>query len=140
MKVIKSIERKLRRVSKNQFFRFILVGSICTLQNLVLLYFLTSILKWHYLLSTSFLGVTVNSFGYYLNKRFTFKSNKFGVRLLLYEFFKYHTVMLSSYLTILLLMYLLVDIFHIWYLLANLILTIVMTTYNFLFHRKWTFK
>lgn len=48
--------------------------------------------------------------------------------------------MASSLLTFSILMYLLVDVMHIWYLSAFILLTIGMTFYNFLSHKRWTFK
>jgi putative flippase GtrA len=40
----------------------------------------------------------------------------------------------------LLLMYLLVDVLHIWYLYANVIIAASMIIYNFLMHKNWSFK
>jgi putative flippase GtrA len=121
----------------SQFIKFVLVGSFCALQNIVLLYFFKDILGLHYQLSIIILGITVNSIGFYLNRRYTFakKNNRFWRDLI-----KYHTVMIASYFTVSLLMYVFVDLLHIWYLWAFIIVTIIMTVYNFFLHKKWTFK
>ena len=128
---------KLKTMAKSQVFKFLLIGGFCTLQNIVWLYFFTTILGFHYIVSTIILMITVNSLGFYLNRRFTFKKqgNNFWQ-----ELCKYHTVMISSCLTVLLFMYILVDILHFWYLYANILITVVMTFFNFFLHKKWTFK
>jgi putative flippase GtrA len=134
---MKSIVFKLNNLFKSQFFKFLLIGGFCTLQNIFWLYFLTTILKIHYIISMIILAIIVNSLGYYLNKKYTFqKTNGNFWRGLL----KYHFIMLSSFLTVLLLMYILVDILNFWYLYANIIITIGMTIYNFFLHKKLTFK
>ncbi|NCR42566.1 MAG: GtrA family protein [Microcystis aeruginosa W13-11] len=126
---------------KSGFFKFLLVGLFCTLQNVFWLYLLTTILKFHYLISTIILMITVNSLGFYLNKRYTFKTYKTRtIKAVFKELIKYHTVMLSSSLIILGLMYVFVDIFRIWYILSNLVISIGMSIYNFLIHKRWTFK
>ena len=53
---------------------------------------------------------------------------------------KYYSVMLSSYFLNLVIIYLLVDFVKIWYLYANILLIIVLTPYNYLLHRNWSFR
>ncbi len=132
-----SINLKIRQILSSKFFRFSVVGAFCNLLNLVSLYFFTTILNLHYILSTIISIVFLNSLGFYLNKRYTFKTNK---KYFWVELWKYHTVMFSSFLSILLLMYLLVDVLHIWYLYANVIIAASMIIYNFLMHKNWSFK
>jgi putative flippase GtrA len=118
-----------------------LVVLFCTIQNVFWLYLLTTILKFHYLVSTIILMITVNSLGFYLNKRYTFKTYKTRtIKSVFKELIKYHTVMLSSSLIVLGLMYVFVDIFRIWYIMSNLVISIGMSVYNFLIHKRWTFK
>jgi putative flippase GtrA len=127
----------LQKIKKNQFLRFCLVGGFCASQNILIIYLLTGLFKVHYIFSIFLQTVFVNSIGFYLNSRYTFNGNK---NEFWQELFKYHTVMLSSILTVSILMYVLVDILHIWYLYAFITLTIAMTIYNFIAHKKWTFK
>jgi putative flippase GtrA len=134
---INSDKFKIPNIISNKFLRFSLVGGFCALQNILILYFLTDILKLHYIFSTLAQMIFVNTIGFYLNKRYTFKTK---INRLWYELWKYHTVMFSSFLTVLVLMYLLVEVLHTWYLYAFIILTIGMTGCNFLMHKKWTFK
>jgi len=133
--------QRSKTLFKSGFFKFLLVGLFCTIQNVFWLYLLTTILKFHYLISTIILMITVNSLGFYLNKRYTFKTDKTRtIKSVFKELIKYHTVMLSSSLIILGLMYVFVDIFRIWYILSNLVISIGMSIYNFLIHTRWTFN
>jgi putative flippase GtrA len=133
--------QRSKTLFKSVFLEFLLVGLFCTLQNVFWLYLLTTILKFHYLVSTIILMITVNSLGFYLNKRYTFKTYKTRtIKSVFKELIKYHTVMLSSSLIVLGLMYVFVDIFRIWYIMSNLVISIGMSVYNFLIHKRWTFK
>lgn len=135
---MESIKLKVNKFISSKFYKFLVVGAFCTLQNIFWLYLLTTILKLHYILSIIILMITVNTLGFYLNRCYTFRkheNNNF-----LYELGKYHSVMLSNFFSVLILMYILVDIFKIWYLYANIIITIGMTLWNFFMHKKWTFK
>jgi putative flippase GtrA len=121
----------------NQFLRFFFIGGFCASLNILILYILTGILNLHYSFSILIQTLVVNSIGFYLNKKFTFKKNKDSFWR---EFLKYHTVMFSSFLLVLLLMFLFVDIFHVWYLFSFFIVSVIMISYNFISHKKWTFK
>lgn len=125
------------KILRTQFLRFCLIGAFCAFQNILILYILTSLFHFHYIFSIFLQVLYVNTLGFYLNRRYTFmlQSNQFWQELL-----KYQTVMISSFFTVSILMYFLVDILHIWYLYAFVILTIGMTLYNFFAHKKWTFK
>lgn len=122
---------------RNEFIKFCIVGAFCALQNILIIYLLTSILNFHYIFSILIQMLYVNTLGFYLNRHYTFsiKSGYFWQELV-----KYHTVMISSLFTVSVLMYLLVEVVKIWYLYAYIILTIGMTIYNFITHKKWTFK
>ncbi len=124
-------------VRRNEFIKFCIVGLFCALQNILILYCLTSILNFHYFFSIFLQMLYVNTLGFYLNRRYTFfiQSSRFWQ-----ELFRYHTVMISSFFTVSILMYLLVEVMHIWYLHAFILLTIGMTLYNFLVHKRWSFK
>jgi putative flippase GtrA len=128
---------KIHNIFHSKFFRYSSIGAFCACQNIAILYFFKSILNLHYIFATIIQMIFVNSIGFYLNRRYTFKTeiNNFWS-----ELWKYHTVMFSGFLTVLLLMYIFVDILNIWYLYAFIIVTIVMTIFNFLMHKKWTFK
>lgn len=129
----KVLDRSLR----NQFLRFFTVGGFCAFLNLIILYILTDLCKFHYLVSILIQNIFVNSIGFYLNRSFTFKKAKDNF---LQGLIKYHIVMVSSLIIVSFLMYLFVDIFHIWYMTAFIIVTVIMIAYNFISHKKWTFN
>lgn len=133
------LKLKFSKIKNNQFVRFLLIGGFCALQNIFWLYLLTSVLRIHYIISTIILMFIINTLGFYLNRKYTFKfqksKNNFWQAL-----FRYYTVILASSCAVLLLMYTLVDLLKIWYLYAHILITVLMTLYNFLIHKKWTFK
>jgi len=117
--------------------RFLLVGGLCYLLNLSLLYAATAILGLHYLVSAFLAFALVNSLGYLINRRYTFRqeSGLFWRGLL-----RYNLVTLSSCCWVLLLMYLLVSCLGMGYLTANIMISIGIAGYNFLLHTSWTFR
>lgn len=139
MKYIRShIRSKILDSSlRNQFLRFFIVGGFCASLNIIILYVLTDLCKFHYLVSILIQNIVVNSIGFYLNRAFTFKKKEDD---LLQGLIKYHIVMISSLVIVSFLMYLFVDIFHIWYMTAFIVITIIMIAYNFISHKKWTFN
>ena len=134
---MKSIKLNIHKILHNNFFRYSIIGAFCAFQNIAILYFLKSILNLHYIFATMIQMIFVNTIGFYLNRRYTFKTriNNFW-----HELWKYHSVMFYGFLMVLALMYLLVDIFNIWYLYAFIIVTVIMTLFNFIMHKNWTFK
>lgn len=117
--------------------KFLIVGGLCYLLNLLLLYALTGIAGLHYMVSAFLAFALVNMAGYAMNRHYTFKKadDPFWLGL-----WKYNLVMLSSCFWVLSLMYILVSWLGVWYLLANILITIGITGYNFLLHKRWTFQ
>ncbi|TRT62760.1 MULTISPECIES: GtrA family protein [unclassified Microcystis] len=132
--------RKLKSIMvivyEKQFSKFFSVGLVCTVFNYVGLYLLTSILGIYYLVSFCIVWLLGNLLGYWLNKKYTFKSPKSIVG----EIHKYYLVMLSSLLINLMIIYILVKYFQVWYLIASVLTTILGIFYNFILHKKWSFK
>jgi putative flippase GtrA len=135
-----SFKAKKKRAIINfnsQFIRFAIVGGFCAALNLISLYVLTSLLKINYMLSTLIALIGINFLGFYLNKYYTFETDKSRFW---QELWKYYSVMFSSFLLNLFFMYLLVDIFKMWYIYASITITIGFIIYNFLMHKNWSFK
>ena len=129
----------VNRLFRSSFFRFCLVGAFCAFQNILVLYLLTNYLKLHYVLSIFVQMFYVNTLGFYLNRKYTF-TGRIKIGSILGELIKYHGIMLSSSFAVAIAMYFLVDLFKVWYLSAYVILTVLMTIYNFFAHKKWTFN
>jgi putative flippase GtrA len=126
-----------RELIRKRFINFIIIGSFCSTFSLGCLYLLTTILNCHYMLSLTLTFIFGNFIGFCLNKYCNFRTQSF---FFLEELWKYYSVMLSSFLVGLLLMFIMVDYLKIWYIHANFIVIVGSTIYNFLMHYKWSFK
>lgn len=127
----------LRYVLNLRIFKFLGVGGFCAGLSLVILYLSTSVLGINYLISTIISIIVTNFIGFALNKCYTFQTHR---KLFWREMWKYYSVMLSSYFLNLVIIYLLVDFVKIWYLYANILLIVILTPYNYLMHRNWSFR
>lgn len=127
----------IRRIFGSQFLRFAIVGATCNLLAFASLYFFTEIIGLHYLLSLIVTWIYGNFVSFCLNKIYTFRT--LG-QYFWQELVKYYAATLSSFALNLLSMYCLVDIFHIWYMYAALIVTIGFLFLNFAIHKYWSFK
>ncbi|WP_155629043.1 GtrA family protein [Burkholderia stagnalis] len=119
-----------------RFLRFVLVGGLCTLLNLLTLWFVTTRIGWHYLVAVVISFLVVNGIGFALNKYFTFTR---ASRPKLREIRRYYAVMLGTLALNLSIMFLLVDVLGIHYLLASIVITVLFTLFNFVAHSGWTF-
>ncbi|WP_269507577.1 GtrA family protein [Burkholderia sp. IMCC1007] len=119
-----------------KFLRFVLVGGICTLLNLSTLWFVTTHLRWHYLIAVTISFFTVNGVGFVFNKYFTFtRISPPNFR----EIRRYYFVMSSSLALNLGIMFIMVDMLGINYLLSSVAITLLFMIFNFLTHLGWTF-
>lgn len=119
-----------------KFLKFCLVGALCTLLNLIMIWLLTYKLNQHYIISATISFFTINLFGFIINRHYTFKAQA-GART---QIAKYHIVMLGSFSGNLLLMTFLVELMRINILAASLCVTTVFLAINFLCHLNWTFS
>ncbi|TRT83989.1 MAG: GtrA family protein [Microcystis aeruginosa Ma_OC_H_19870700_S124] len=127
----------LRDIIDSKFIKFAFIGAFCTALNLGLLYLLTSIAKLNYIISTLIALIAINFIGFYLNKYYTFKTDQ---KRFLPELWKYYSVMLSSFILNLFFMFVLVQLFNMWYIYASLTITLGFLFYNFFMHKNWSFK
>lgn len=122
---------------QKEVLRFLCVGILCLSFNTVILVITIKIAKLQYLIATVIGFFFSNLLGFFLNKYFTFRALKTNIW---QEIYKYYSVMGSSFFVNLGLMAILVDIFKIDAIYASLIIAVIMTTYNYLLHKKWSFK
>lgn len=113
-----------------------MVGGLCFMVNLLVLYVATDIWGWHYLLSMLLSIAVANTLGWFLNRVWTFGSSS---STLLAEYIRYLTVNLSSFAFSLLSMAVLVTGVGVHYLVASALNAVVLTVFNFLAHRGWSF-
>lgn len=113
----------------SQFFKFAIVGIVSFALDYVILFVMTDVFKVYYLLS-SFISLSVSLLvNYWLSMKFVFqckeemsKHRKFSVFLLLSVI----GIVLTQYI-----MENLVERFHVYYMLAKVIATMVVTMWNF---------
>lgn len=121
----------------SRFLRFVLVGGLCALLNLLTLWFLTTWIGWHYLAATTISFFAINGVGFIFNKYFTFnKISRPNFR----EIQRYYFVMSGALALNLTAMFVMVSTFGINYLLSSILVTLIFTTFNFLAHLGWTFS
>ncbi|MGK7946886.1 MAG: GtrA family protein [Microcystaceae cyanobacterium] len=131
------LQEKIKTIINGKIFRFLVIGGFCAGLSLLIMYAFTDLFNLHHLISTVISIIVTNFIGFYLNKYYTFKTKR---KLFWREMWKYYSVMISSYLLNLMIMYLLVDIIDIWYLYATMIIIVLLTPYNFLLHKFWSFR
>lgn len=119
-----------------RLIRFVIVGGLCFVTNLAVLYGGTDLLGWHYLISMAVSIVVANTLGWLLNRLWTFWKSG---RPWWVEYARYMSVSFSSTLISLMLMVLGVSVIGIHYLLSSAIIALVMLLFNFIAHRDWSF-
>jgi putative flippase GtrA len=119
-----------------RWWRFLAVGGLCFLANLLVLYVGTELAGLHYLVSMLISILVANTLGWALNRQWTFASTSTDW---LPEYTRYLAVNLSSFFVSLGLMALLVSGAGIHYLLASAGIAVVLTAFNFIAHRGWSF-
>lgn len=119
------------------FIKYCIVGATGTFIDLAALYIFVEYLEFPVLLGAtfSFLLAVINNF--LLNKLWTFKNKSPNYRKL---FIKFLTVALVGLGLTLSSMHLLVNILGLWYMLAKMLSSGIVLTWNFLGNKLWTFK
>lgn len=131
------MQKRIETFLNSKILRFLIIGGFCAGLSLLIMYAFTDLFKLNYLISTVVSIVVTNFIGFYLNKYYTFKTKR---KLFWREMWKYYSVMISSYFLNLTIMYVLVDLINIWYLYATLIIIVILTPYNFILHKFWSFR
>lgn len=124
------------RSTMRKFVRFLGVGSLMMVLNMVMLYGMVDLLGWPYLLATTLAFFALNLPGYILNKAFTFK---LGRELLGKELTRYYLVMAVSLSLSLILMYLFVEIAGFNYLVASIFVSGMVAFLNFFGHSRYSY-
>lgn len=120
-----------------RFAAFVLVGGFCLGLNTLVLWWLTSVLGLHYLVSTLIAFFAITPLGFLLNKVLTFRTRREYARI---ELPRYFAAMAASLGANLALMVLLVSVLGVWYLLASLIVAVTLVCVNFLTSDRWSFR
>lgn len=119
-----------------KFIKYAVVGAIGTFTHLSILGFLVEVLHFSPIVSTTIGFIITVIISYYLNYRWTFNSTS------------KHTVTLPRYTAVSLIgfclntgiMFLTVNVFHLWYVIGQTIAVIMIPLSNFFLNSHWSFK
>lgn len=123
---------------KNILLRYLVAGVTAASTNIGLLYIFTDILRIHYLYSSILSFVIAISVSFTLQKFWTFNDKKIdGAH---YQFAGYMMVALLGILINTLSMYLMVELFNVWYILAQVITGVLIAIFNFFMYKFFIFN
>ena len=128
--------RKKGTRKRDQLWKYFLVGSLGTIVQLALLYVFVDLFKIQYLVSAAIVFLIAVSMTFFLNRSWTFHVHDKHEKMEYFEYVGIHTGVLVLNLVF---MYLLVDYFGLWYMLAQLIAIALLGGLNFLMQRRFTF-
>ena len=128
----------VKKESVRQFIKFAVVGVANTLINLCVLYILTDFFKVYYIISAVFAFVVAVTNSFILNKIWTFKENikDRAVK----KYWKFFLVSVCALLVNLFFLYLLTDVFKLYYILSQVIAIGISLWINFFGNKMWTFR
>ena len=123
-----------------QFFKFCVVGAIGTLINLAVLYSLVEwLFVWYILGAAISFGVVVTS-NYILNKIWTFHDKTKKTSAIFGSYIKFISISIIGLAINLIILYILVDYFHIWYIFSQIIAIGGATIWNYGGSKTWVFR
>jgi len=127
-------------MSKNnlQIIKFLAVGGLVAVFNLLFLYLFTEFFHFWYLISSIisyFMAVVLN---FTLQKFWVFENKNEGV--LSNQMFWYGLISIGYLLANTCLMYLFVDILHIQYLVSQTVITLILSLLNYFINRNFIFR
>jgi putative flippase GtrA len=119
-----------------KFLAYAIVGGVCALLNLAVLWLLTDGVGLHYLVSNMISFLALTPVGFVLQKLMTFRTPRAAAAV---EWPRYFATMGASFAASLGLMYVLVSLLGVWYLAANVVITLLVVAANFLVNLRWSF-
>ncbi len=119
------------------FFRYVLIGFFATLIDVSLLYILTEFFNIWYLYSASVSYLVAVVPHYVLNKYFNFKNKN---KRIFSQFSIFLIISLSGLLLTQIILYVLVELFNIWYMFSKGVAIVLVLFYHYNLNKKITFK
>lgn len=116
--------------------KYILVGVLGTFTHLTLLYLFVEFFQVSPLPASSIAFVWLVLQSYWLNRNWTFQSDRKHTSSLP----RYIVVSMVGFLSNLAIMYLMLNVGGLWYMAAQTVTIVVIPLINYLFHRYWTFS
>ena len=120
-----------------EFAKYVIVGVIVTAIDFILLYIFVEFFSMWYMLAATFSFIIALTISFFLNKFWTFKNKEKNIPSQMTKFVIVNLIGLGINLGVL---YILVEFFFIWYLLAKVFATTFAVLWNFLGMRNWAFK
>jgi putative flippase GtrA len=127
----------LQDIYSLKFLRFVMVGCLGYGAAMLIIYVLTEKLKIHYIISWQISWLFSCLLTFSVNKYYTFNSKE---RRFLMEIWRYYLVNSSSLFFSVIGVFILVEAFHLNYLTASVFVSLAFLFYNFILHKKWSFK
>ena len=121
-----------------QYPKFFIAGLICAIVNLSILYSLTELVGFHYLISAIIAAIISSSCNFVINKTWTFKEDfeeKFFEK-----YFKFSIVRFIAVTIGLGLLFLLTEYAHIYYIYSQIIAIALVGVISFLAYKVWVFE
>lgn len=120
----------------NRLFKFITVGASGTLIGLGLLFLLTDLAGWHYLLSYTIAFVCSTGNNYLWNSLWTFKGKQSNIT----GYSKYLAISIITLCINLSMMYLLTEIAGLWYIASAVTVTVIVFLINFVASKRYVWS
>jgi len=120
----------------SQLWRYGVVGLLSAIVDFGILYLLTDKLNFYYLWSATISFIIAASLNYYLNKTWTFKvGGQLAKQMTVFLLIAGSGILLNN-----LILYLLVEYGHWWYIYAKIIAAAIVTISNFFGNKYFTFR
>lgn len=130
-------ERFLKKYKLEEFFRYLLIGFVCAISDLFLLYVLVEYFHIWYLAAATISFVIITTTGFFGIKYYTFKNTdkNFHKQVVIFSIIACAGLVINTFF-----MYFLVSIAGLWYLVSNIITKIIVLIWNFLANKYITFN
>ena len=137
-----------RKPTLAQFIKFCIVGGIGVIVNLAVLYSVVELARpfiqvdtFFILLASTIAFMAAVTSNFFLNKLWTFKkSERIRPEKGIWQYLKFTLVCLAGLGVNLVVLYLLIEFMHLWYILAQLLAIIVAVSVNFTGSKLWVFE
>lgn len=120
-----------------EIIKFVVTGFLGTVINLVIFYLLVEKAGMLYIFGAAISFVVAITNNFFWNKHWTFKNKSQKYK---EQYIKYFFVSILGLGINLIILSILIEIFNLWYMFAQLIAIILTGVSNFLLNKNWTFK
>jgi len=128
------------RNTRAQLARFLMIGGLGILVNLAVLSVLVELGSVHYLSAATVSFVAAVTFNFAGNKLFAFRDDRMGAGTVASQYAKFFAVSVGSLFMNLAVLFLMVDMGHLWYIVGQIFAILAATSGNFAGNKLWTFR